>query len=145
MPHQRSLIRKIIEVSGADVNAELEDKPIIEHLLEPNPKLRYGASQVFPPTPYCVLYAPCLSCQGTACAYTQLPWSCWQCKAHPFFRSTDWEHILDTEPPFIPDLEDATDTSYFDARGNSGVSMVEEDLGASMLPMTDKMCGKPGF
>ena len=36
-PHSNgySLIRKIIEVSGADVNAELEDKPIIEHLLEP--------------------------------------------------------------------------------------------------------------
>ena len=36
-PHSNgySLVRKIIEVSGADVNETLNDKPIIDHLLEP--------------------------------------------------------------------------------------------------------------
>ncbi|MBV7300876.1 phosphoribosylformylglycinamidine cyclo-ligase [Enterovibrio paralichthyis] len=36
-PHSNgySLVRKIIEVSGADVNAELEGKTLAEHLLEP--------------------------------------------------------------------------------------------------------------
>ena len=36
-PHSNgySLVRKIIEVSGADVNAELNGKPIIDQLLEP--------------------------------------------------------------------------------------------------------------
>lgn len=36
-PHSNgySLVRKIIEVSGADVNEPLEGKPLIEHLLEP--------------------------------------------------------------------------------------------------------------
>ena len=36
-PHSNgySLVRKIIEVSGADTNAPLAGKPIIEHLLEP--------------------------------------------------------------------------------------------------------------
>ncbi|NVK57388.1 MAG: phosphoribosylformylglycinamidine cyclo-ligase [Alteromonadaceae bacterium] len=36
-PHSNgySLIRKIIEVSGADVNADLEGKPVIDHLLAP--------------------------------------------------------------------------------------------------------------
>merc|ERR1712137_71241 len=36
-PHSNgySLVRKIIEVSNADVNADLNGKPIIEHLLEP--------------------------------------------------------------------------------------------------------------
>ncbi|HBY38117.1 MAG TPA: phosphoribosylformylglycinamidine cyclo-ligase, partial [Alteromonas sp.] len=36
-PHSNgySLIRKIIEVSGADVTQPLDDKPIIDHLLAP--------------------------------------------------------------------------------------------------------------
>ncbi|OFC68682.1 phosphoribosylformylglycinamidine cyclo-ligase [Alteromonas confluentis] len=36
-PHSNgySLIRKIIEVSGADVNADLDGKPLIDHLLAP--------------------------------------------------------------------------------------------------------------
>ncbi|MCU7554054.1 phosphoribosylformylglycinamidine cyclo-ligase [Alteromonas sp. ASW11-19] len=36
-PHSNgySLVRKIIEVSGADVNASLEGKPLLEHLLAP--------------------------------------------------------------------------------------------------------------
>ncbi|RZC42411.1 Pkinase and/or Kinase-like domain containing protein [Asbolus verrucosus] len=32
------------------------------------------------------------------------------------FRSTDWENLLSTQPPFVPDPYDLTDTGYFQAR-----------------------------
>ena len=36
--------------------------------------------------------------------------------AHPFFQGLDFKHLRKTDPPFIPVLEDAFDTSYFDNR-----------------------------
>eukprot|EP01122_Echinamoeba_exundans_P016914 TRINITY_DN872_c0_g1_i2.p1 TRINITY_DN872_c0_g1~~TRINITY_DN872_c0_g1_i2.p1 ORF type:complete len:980 (-),score=143.81 TRINITY_DN872_c0_g1_i2:60-2999(-) len=41
-------------------------------------------------------------------------------KHHPFFRGIDFQHIKDSNPPFIPNLADELDTSYF-------VGMDEED------------------
>jgi len=34
-------------------------------------------------------------------------------KNHAFFEGFDWDHILDMEPPFVPELDDELDTSYF--------------------------------
>lgn len=31
----------------------------------------------------------------------------------PIFRNTDWENLLNTKPPFVPDPYDITDTGYF--------------------------------
>lgn len=33
-----------------------------------------------------------------------------------FFKSIDFENIQDTEPPFVPNLDDPLDTGYFQAR-----------------------------
>ena len=36
-------------------------------------------------------------------------------KSHPFFKGIDWDNIRNTmKPPFIPDLKNDYDTSYFD-------------------------------
>lgn len=34
-------------------------------------------------------------------------------KSHPWFKGFDWDNIREMEPPFIPQLEDELDTSYF--------------------------------
>ena len=33
-----------------------------------------------------------------------------------FFHGLDWNNLLDVEPPFVPNPDDATDTSYFDGK-----------------------------
>ena len=35
-------------------------------------------------------------------------------KAHPFFKGVDWENIRKTVPPFIPELKNDYDVSYFE-------------------------------
>ncbi|EGF83103.1 hypothetical protein BATDEDRAFT_8986 [Batrachochytrium dendrobatidis JAM81] len=35
-------------------------------------------------------------------------------KAHPWFSGTDWEQLHAITPPFVPDLQENTDTSYFE-------------------------------
>ena len=35
-------------------------------------------------------------------------------KAHPFFAGVDWENIRKTKPPFIPELKNDYDVSYFE-------------------------------
>jgi len=34
-------------------------------------------------------------------------------KNHPFFKGIQWDKIREIEPPFVPQLEDELDTSYF--------------------------------
>lgn len=34
-------------------------------------------------------------------------------QAHPWFKSFNWDKIREMDPPFIPELEDEVDTSYF--------------------------------
>jgi len=36
-----------------------------------------------------------------------------QIKSHPFFYGADWNSLRFIEPPFVPRLRSATDTSYF--------------------------------
>lgn len=38
---------------------------------------------------------------------------------HPLFDGLDWENLQNQPMPFIPQPEDETDTSYFDARNNA--------------------------
>ncbi|WFD26880.1 non-specific serine/threonine protein kinase [Malassezia nana] len=38
-------------------------------------------------------------------------------KAHPYFEGIDWDHLVDKDGPFVPQLDDAASTDYFDARG----------------------------
>ena len=38
-------------------------------------------------------------------------------RAHPFFAGVDWDHLADTDGPFVPHLDDAASTDYFDPRG----------------------------
>lgn len=33
-----------------------------------------------------------------------------------FFKSVDWDNLQNTEPPFVPQPEDPTDTGYFEPR-----------------------------
>lgn len=33
-----------------------------------------------------------------------------------FFKSIDWDNLQNTEPPFVPQPEDPTDTGYFEPR-----------------------------
>ncbi|XP_062377626.1 serine/threonine-protein kinase greatwall [Sardina pilchardus] len=40
-------------------------------------------------------------------------------KVHPFFEGMDWENQQNQKMPFIPQPEDETDTSYFDARNTA--------------------------
>jgi hypothetical protein len=34
-------------------------------------------------------------------------------KKNPLFRKIDWENIHSVEPPFVPNPDDDSDTSYF--------------------------------
>jgi len=34
-------------------------------------------------------------------------------KSHPFFAGIDWDRLQDMQAPFVPDLEDETDTKHF--------------------------------
>ncbi|XP_048580412.1 serine/threonine-protein kinase greatwall isoform X2 [Nematostella vectensis] len=43
---------------------------------------------------------------------------CVEIKAHPFFLSIDWATFDSLPAPFIPNPDDATDTTYFEARNN---------------------------
>ncbi|XP_072307199.1 serine/threonine-protein kinase greatwall isoform X2 [Eucyclogobius newberryi] len=40
-------------------------------------------------------------------------------KTHPLFEDMDWDNLQNQPMPFIPQPEDETDTSYFDARNNA--------------------------
>lgn len=40
-------------------------------------------------------------------------------KSHPLFEDLDWDNLQNQPMPFIPQPEDETDTSYFDARNNA--------------------------
>lgn len=33
-----------------------------------------------------------------------------------FFKSIDWDNLQSTEPPFVPQPENPTDTGYFEPR-----------------------------
>lgn len=37
-------------------------------------------------------------------------------KAMKFFENIDFDHIQDSDPPFVPNLDDPLDTGYFRAR-----------------------------
>jgi hypothetical protein len=36
-----------------------------------------------------------------------------QIKTHPFFYGADWNSLRHIVPPFVPDLQSITDTTYF--------------------------------
>ncbi|KAJ2745695.1 rim15, signal transduction response regulator [Coemansia sp. BCRC 34301] len=38
-------------------------------------------------------------------------------KAHPIFTGIDWDTLLDTQPAFVPHVDNEEDTEYFDTRG----------------------------
>ncbi|KAM3929132.1 serine/threonine-protein kinase greatwall [Leptodactylus fuscus] len=40
-------------------------------------------------------------------------------KAHPFFHAIEWENLQNMPMPFIPQPDDETDTTYFEARNNA--------------------------
>ncbi|XP_007420824.1 serine/threonine-protein kinase greatwall isoform X2 [Python bivittatus] len=40
-------------------------------------------------------------------------------KLHPFFHGVDWDNLRNQTMPFIPQPNDETDTSYFEARNNA--------------------------
>ena len=52
-------------------------------------------------------------------------------KRYRFFADVDWDHLLEEEPPFIPELEGETDVSYF-------VNEDEEDDSASVTQPHDE-------
>ncbi|KAJ2261683.1 rim15, signal transduction response regulator, partial [Coemansia sp. RSA 376] len=38
-------------------------------------------------------------------------------KAHPIFAGINWDTLLETQPAFVPHVDDVEDTDYFDTRG----------------------------
>jgi serine/threonine kinase 38 len=38
----------------------------------------------------------------------------YEIKSHPFFKSVDWDHIRESQAPYLPDVSDETDTQHFD-------------------------------
>ncbi|KAM0752692.1 kinase-like protein [Meredithblackwellia eburnea MCA 4105] len=53
-------------------------------------------------------------------------------KAHPWFRGIDWENLHLQTPPFVPQLDNAADTKYF-----------EDDIEHNPLPPADAIPGQP--
>lgn len=45
---------------------------------------------------------------------------------HPWFKDVNWDTLLQDEPQFVPQPENPEDTEYFDARGATLQSFVEE-------------------
>ena len=45
---------------------------------------------------------------------------------HPWFRSLNWDSLLQDEPQFVPQPENPEDTEYFDARGATLQTFAEE-------------------
>ncbi|KAL7718260.1 non-specific serine/threonine protein kinase [Entamoeba marina] len=39
-------------------------------------------------------------------------------KSHPFFKGFDWDNVFDMDPPYVPQLRNALDTSNFDDFGD---------------------------
>eukprot|EP00826_Nyctotherus_ovalis_P052642 TRINITY_DN6714_c0_g2_i1.p1 TRINITY_DN6714_c0_g2~~TRINITY_DN6714_c0_g2_i1.p1 ORF type:complete len:143 (-),score=9.07 TRINITY_DN6714_c0_g2_i1:112-540(-) len=37
-------------------------------------------------------------------------------KSHDFFKGLDWNNLRNEEPPFVPQVADVADTSYFDSK-----------------------------
>ncbi|OHT06487.1 hypothetical protein TRFO_25518 [Tritrichomonas foetus] len=52
-------------------------------------------------------------------------------KNHPWFKGIDWNNLLEMKPPFVPQLENEEDTSYFEERyelTNDDESEIREDI-----------------
>lgn len=67
-------------------------------------------------------------------------------KAHPWFRSINWDCLNRMEPPFVPNIRKDTDTKYFDTgRAVSDWSETEEgemDSSCELPPMTRELARK---
>ncbi|KKA30136.1 hypothetical protein TD95_001997 [Thielaviopsis punctulata] len=67
-------------------------------------------------------------------------------KAHPWFRSIDWQQLNRTVPPFVPNIRKDEDTKYFEAnREVSDWSSTEEDeicSNCEFPPMTRELARK---
>jgi serine/threonine protein kinase len=60
-------------------------------------------------------------------------------KAHPFFKSVQWDRLLEQEASFVPSLSSSEDTSYFDARKDFyDVESIEEELRMASLVAKDE-------
>ncbi|KAJ2491275.1 rim15, signal transduction response regulator [Coemansia sp. RSA 2050] len=49
-------------------------------------------------------------------------------KAHPIFAGVNWDTLLETQPEFVPRLDDVEDTEFFDPRGATMDENDEADL-----------------
>ncbi|PWW76849.1 hypothetical protein C7212DRAFT_190564 [Tuber magnatum] len=55
-------------------------------------------------------------------------------KKHPWFANLNWETLLEEQPSFVPTPQDPEDTEYFDSRGATLQSFVEEFEDQSASP-----------
>lgn len=55
-------------------------------------------------------------------------------KRHPWFAGISWDTLLEEEPSFVPTPQNPEDTEYFDARGATLQSFVEEMEDQSSTP-----------
>ncbi|WFD41809.1 non-specific serine/threonine protein kinase [Malassezia psittaci] len=64
-------------------------------------------------------------------------------RAHPFFEGIDWDHLTEGDGPFVPKIEDAASTDYFDSRGALPQSFDEEhnELPQSMPSISTPVLG----
>ncbi|KAJ1562194.1 hypothetical protein HK405_014858, partial [Cladochytrium tenue] len=68
-------------------------------------------------------------------------------KQHEFFGNVNWEHILDHPAPFIPNPDDVTDTSYFEASpldvSPLGATEDESDVDSTASETEESPCDGP--
>mmetsp|Transcript_15994 Transcript_15994/g.36928 ORF Transcript_15994/g.36928 Transcript_15994/m.36928 type:complete len:215 (+) Transcript_15994:43-687(+) len=63
---------------------------------------------------------------------------CAEVKSHPFFAGVDWDTVMQSEPAFVPELEDAFDTSYFEPQVSRRPSLAAI-IAAGISPNVDPM------
>lgn len=54
--------------------------------------------------------------------------------SHPYFDGIDWDHLVDHDGPFVPQLDDAASTDYFDARGAVPQLWNDDERGVQATP-----------
>ena len=64
-------------------------------------------------------------------------------KKHPFFEGLNWETLLEEEPQFVPAPQNPEDTEYFDARGATLQSFVD-DFDDQTTPSSTPGADMPG-
>ncbi|KAK4459896.1 Serine/threonine-protein kinase cek1 [Cladorrhinum samala] len=97
------LARKLSWPEWAEEGISLEAKDLVDKLLCSDPRQRLGANR-----------DDKYQSGGE------------EIRSHPWFKDVNWDTLLQDEAEFVPNLENPEDTEYFDSRGATLQSFVEE-------------------